>query len=97
MLTIREHEVNDYAVLRDMDATAVGMLTEDDRACLDALGKYLVGTGSWQRFAIWLLHKHFEPEPGEVSYSQLLERGAEAPPNSYRLTEQQRSLEAGVD
>jgi hypothetical protein len=66
MLTMRDHGVEDYAELRDMDATDVGELAEDDRACLDELGQYLVATDRWQRFGIWLLHKHFEPGPGEV-------------------------------
>jgi hypothetical protein len=35
MLTMRDHDVEDYVALRDMDATNVGMLSEDDRACLD--------------------------------------------------------------
>jgi hypothetical protein len=66
MLTMRDHGVEDYAALRDMDATDVGELGEDDRACLEELGQYLVLTDAWQRFGIWLLHKHFEPTPGEV-------------------------------
>jgi hypothetical protein len=66
MLTMRDHEVEDYAALPDMDATDVGELRDDDRACLAELGQYLVSTDAWQRFGIWLLHKHFEPEPGEV-------------------------------
>jgi hypothetical protein len=66
MLTMRDHDVNDYVALADMDATDVGELSEDDRACLDELGEYLVATDAWQRFGIWLLHKHFEPAPGEV-------------------------------
>lgn len=66
MLTMRDHNVADYAGLRDMDATDVGELGEDDRACLDELGEYLASTEAWQRFAIWLLHKHFEPAAGEV-------------------------------
>jgi hypothetical protein len=72
MLTIREHGVTDYVALRDMDATDVGVLTDDDRACLDALGQYLVATDSWRRFAIWLLHKHFEPKHGEVFVERVL-------------------------
>jgi hypothetical protein len=44
----------------------LGTLSEDDLACLDELGKYLVSTDAFQRFAIWLLHKHFEPTAGEV-------------------------------
>jgi hypothetical protein len=66
MLQIPDHEVDDYSALHDMDGTDVGVLTEDDRACLDELGDYLVTTESWQRFAVWLLHKHFEPAPGEI-------------------------------
>jgi hypothetical protein len=66
MLTMRDHGVQDYAALRDMDATDVGVLTEDDRACLEELGQYLASSDAWRRFAIWLLHKHFEPERGEV-------------------------------
>jgi hypothetical protein len=66
MLTMRDHDVEDYVALRDMDATDVGVLSEDDRACLDELGHYLVSTDAFQRFAIWLLHKHFEPTAGEL-------------------------------
>lgn len=66
MLTMRDHDVADYAALRDMDGTDVRVLRDDDRACLDELGQYLVSTDAWNRFAIWLLHKHFEPSPGEV-------------------------------
>ena len=66
MLTMRDHNVQDYVALRDMDATDVGLLSEDDRACLDELGQYLVSTDAYQRFAVWLLHKHFEPAAGEV-------------------------------
>ncbi|HEX4587479.1 MAG TPA: hypothetical protein VH185_05875 [Mycobacterium sp.] len=72
MLTMRDHGIEDYAALRDMDATDVGELREDDRACLEELGQYLVSTDAWQRFGIWLLHKHFEPEPGEVLVEQTL-------------------------
>jgi hypothetical protein len=66
MLMMRDHSVEDYEALRDMDATNVGVLGEDDRACLKELGDYLATTDAWQRFAIWLLHKHFEPGVGEV-------------------------------
>src|SRR5690348_3023488 len=66
MLTMRDHSVEDYTVLPDMDATDVGVLGDDDRACLAELGEYLASTDAWQRFAIWLLHKHFDPAPGEV-------------------------------
>jgi hypothetical protein len=66
MLTMRDHHVADYAALRDMDTTDVAVLDTTDRACLDELGQYLVSTDAWRRFAIWLLHKHFEPEAGEV-------------------------------
>jgi hypothetical protein len=66
VLTMRDHDVEDYVALRDMDATDVGMLSERDRACLDELGHYLVSADACERFAIWLLHKHFEPAAGEV-------------------------------
>jgi hypothetical protein len=72
MLTIRDHHVDDYAALRDMDATDVGVLREDDQACLDDVGQYLVSTDGWRRFAIWLLHKHFEPAPGEVFVERVM-------------------------
>src|ERR1700739_4908252 len=75
MLTLRDHNVEDYAALRDMDATDVAVLDEADRACLDELGRYLVSTDAWRRFAIWLLHKHFEPSAGEV----FMERAITAP------------------
>jgi len=66
VITIRDHNVEDYATLNDMDTTDVGVLDEADGACLDQLGQYLVSTDAWQRFAIWLLHKHFEPAVGEI-------------------------------
>jgi hypothetical protein len=71
-MLVRDHVVEDYAGLRDMDATDVGVLSEDDRACLAQLGEHLVTTDAWQRFAIWLLHKHFEPAPGEVFVERAL-------------------------
>ena len=77
MLTMRDHGVEDYEALRDMDATDVGELREDDRACLEELGQYLVTTDAWQRFGIWLLHKHFEPDPGEVFVERADSRAAE--------------------
>jgi len=79
MLTIRDHRVDDYAELADMDATEVGVLTEDDLDCLNELGQYLVSTDGWQRFALWLLHKHFAPEPGEV----FVERAITSPPQTH--------------
>jgi hypothetical protein len=75
MLTMRDHGVDDYAALPDMDGTDVGVLGADDRACLEELGQYLAATDAWQRFGIWLLHKHFEPAAGEV----FVERGIHAP------------------
>ena len=66
MLKTRDHGIDDYAVLPDMDDTDVGVLGEDDRACLSDLGHYLAATGAYHRFGVWLLHKHFEPAPGEV-------------------------------
>jgi hypothetical protein len=66
VLTMRDHNIEDYATLPDMDATDVAVLDAADGACLDRLGEYLVSTEAWRRFAIWLLHKHFEPDTGEV-------------------------------
>jgi hypothetical protein len=66
MLTVRDHRADDYAALKDMDLTDVGMLDESDRACLREIGEYLTTTNAWRRFAIWLLHKHFEPLAGEI-------------------------------
>jgi hypothetical protein len=65
-MQVRDHTVDDYAVLLDMDETDVGILTDDDRDCLNNLGEYLVSVNAWSRFGIWLLHKHFEPAPGEI-------------------------------
>jgi hypothetical protein len=79
MLTIRDHRAGDYAELADMDATDVGVLTEDDRDCLDDLAEYLVAADGWQRFQLWLLHKHFVPEPGEV----FVERAITSPPQTH--------------
>jgi hypothetical protein len=88
MLTMRDHRVEDYADLNDMDRTDVGMLTEDDRACLAEVGQYLATTDAWQRFGIWLLHKHFEPSDGEVFVEQLVSapRGTHTAPKA-RATE----------
>lgn len=72
MLTLRDHNVEDYAALPDMDATDVAVLDNADRACLDELGEYLVEIDTWRRFAIWLLHKHFDPEAGEVFAESLV-------------------------
>ena len=82
MLTLREHNVEDYAALRDMDTTDVAVLDGTDRACLDELGQFLVLTDAWQRFAIWLLHKHFEPAAGEVFVESVITapRGTETTP-----------------
>ncbi len=66
MLKMRDHDVEDYATLPDMDETDVGVLTDEDRTCLAEIGRYLVAVGVGQRFALWLLHKHFEPSRGEV-------------------------------
>ncbi|MGB9308194.1 MAG: hypothetical protein WCB92_32275 [Mycobacterium sp.] len=96
MLTLRDHNVEDYASLRDMDSTDVAVMDDADRACLDELGNHLVSTDAWQRFAIWLLHKHFEPEPGEVfvervstsprgTVTKLIERAADLAVTSMRF------------
>src|SRR5271163_4567286 len=53
MLTMRHHEVEDYVALRDMDATDVGALSEDEDE--DLLGNWDTavagqnrGAGSWR-------------------------------------------------
>jgi len=82
MLTMRSHDVEDYVSLRDMDVENVGTLNENDLACLDELGQYLVSTDAFHRFGIWLLHKHFEPAEGEVFVERSLvgSRGTETAP-----------------
>jgi hypothetical protein len=86
MIAIRDHDVEDYATLDDMDATDVAALDEMDRTCLDQLGEYLTSTDAWQRFAIWLLHKHFEPLAGEV-----FAESATTAPRGTRTTPVERS------
>src|SRR4051794_7109002 len=66
MLTMRDHGVQDYEALRHMDTTDVGELSDDDRACLDELGQYLVSTDAWCLFGIWLLHNLCDPDPDGV-------------------------------
>src|ERR1700739_931767 len=72
MLRIRNHGVDDYAVLPDLRSTDVGVLREDDRACLDEIGQFLVMHDACQRFAIWVLHTHFDPAPGEVFVERVI-------------------------
>jgi hypothetical protein len=66
MLAVRDHRADDYAALKDMDLTDVGMLNDSDHACLREIGEYLTTTNASRRFAMWLLHKHFEPVAGEI-------------------------------
>ena len=80
MLQMRDHGVEDYTALLDMDATDVGVMTEDDRACLDELGEYLVTTESWQRYAVWLLHKHLSRPTVRSSSNVLLPRTRRSKP-----------------
>ena len=91
MLTMRDHDVEDYVALRDMDATDVGMLSEDDRACLEELGDYLVSTDAFRRFAIWLLHKHFQPDAGEVFVESVI-----TAPRGTQTTRVKRSSARGL-
>jgi hypothetical protein len=72
VLTLRDQNVQDYATLRDMDTTDVAVLDEADLACLDELGHHLVSTDAWQRFAIWVLHTHFEPTAGGVFVESIM-------------------------
>ena len=77
MLRIRDHSVDDYTVLRNIGTTDVGVLRDDDRACLDEIGHFLVLHDAWHRFAIWLLHKYFDPAPGEVFVERVITSGRE--------------------
>jgi hypothetical protein len=72
MLRMRNHGVDDYAALPEISSTDVGVLRDDDRACLDEIGQFLVTHDAWQRFAIWLLHKHFDPAPGEIFVERVI-------------------------
>lgn len=91
MLTIRDHNAEDYAALRDMDTTDVAVLDDADRACLEELGKYLVSTEAWERFSIWLLHKHFEPTADEVFLESVI-----AQPRGTETTLVERSAHSGL-
>ena len=77
MLRIRDHRVDDYTLLRNIGTTDVGVLGDDDRACLDEIGQFLVLHDAWHRFAIWLLHKYFDPAPGEVFVERVITSGRE--------------------
>jgi hypothetical protein len=66
MLTLRPHSSDDYARLPNIDARNVGMLSKDDRACLDELGNYLVLADAHERFGATLLHSHFPVRRGET-------------------------------
>ncbi|MDT5369121.1 MAG: hypothetical protein QOC62_3552 [Mycobacterium sp.] len=74
MLAVRDHRADDYAALKDMDLTDVGILDDSDRACLREIGEYLTTADAWRRFAIWLLHKHFEPLAGEIFVERAMPR-----------------------
>jgi hypothetical protein len=86
MLTVRDHGVDDYADLHDMDATDVGILSDDDRACLAEVGRLIVDTGNSDRLAMWLLHKHFDPTDGEVFVEKVIQA-----PREIRTAPVQRS------
>src|ERR1700732_5372941 len=77
MLKIRDHSVDDYTVLRNIGTTDVGVLRDDDRACLDEIGHFLVLHDAWHRFALWLLQKYFEPAAGEVFVERVITSGGE--------------------
>jgi hypothetical protein len=53
------------------------VLRDDDRACLDEIGQFLVLHDAWHRFAIWLLHNYFDPAPGEVFVERVITSGRE--------------------
>jgi hypothetical protein len=65
MPTLRHHTPEDYERLPHIDARGTGVLSPNDRACLDALGAALVRAGAERRFGATLLHRHFAVAPGE--------------------------------
>jgi hypothetical protein len=66
MIALRCHTAPDYKRFPDIDTAGVGVLTVDDRACLDELGQYLVQNRAHTRFGSILLHSHFPVESGEI-------------------------------
>jgi hypothetical protein len=74
MLAVRDHRADDYAALKNMDLTDVGVLDDCDHACLGEIGEYLITADAWRRFAMWLLHKHFEPVAGEIYVERAMPR-----------------------
>jgi hypothetical protein len=72
MLQIHRHGVEDYEQLLHIDAGDLGTLSNDDRECLREVGNFLAATDAWMRFALWLLHKHFEPQTTELLFERVI-------------------------
>jgi hypothetical protein len=72
MLRVRCHEVEDYEQLLGIDAGGVGTMSESDRECLGEVGNFLASTDGWRRFALWMLHKHFEPQHAELFVERVI-------------------------
>ena len=77
MLTVRDHGVDDYADLHDMDATDVGTLSEDDRACLADVGRFLVESGNADAIRNVAAAQALRPTDGEVFVESVVHSGRE--------------------
>lgn len=58
-MTLRHHTAGDYAALPDMNDINAGVLSREDQACLNELGRSLMNTRFNGRFGISLLHMSF--------------------------------------
>lgn len=65
-IDIRCHDSRDYAMLRDMEGSDVGVLDASDRDCLDEIGALLVRRVAHHRLGIALLHRHFHVTDDEM-------------------------------
>jgi hypothetical protein len=72
MLRIHRHGVEDYEQLSHIATGDLGILSVDDRECLREVGNFLAATDAWKRFALWLLHKHFEPQDTELFFERVI-------------------------
>jgi hypothetical protein len=66
MLTVQPHSSQDYADLPNIDASDVGILSQEDLACLNELGDYLLRSKANERFGATLLHSHFPVRDDET-------------------------------
>ncbi len=66
MIEIRAHSKTDYAVLPDIDSSAMQALDDSDWDCLDEIGGLLIAEGANERFGVTLLHSHFPIDDKEI-------------------------------